>query len=215
MTPYYQDDAVTIYQGDCKKILPNLGRVDLLLTDPPYGIGADKNTRANRQDGKAKSPSRDYGAGNWDAKTIDPWLMMLAMDITTNQIIFGGNYYNLPPSSCWLVWDKQNGENGYADCELAWTNYDKAVRMKSHLWHGMLRKGKEARHHPTQKPLEIMAWALTIAGDSVETVIDPFAGSGTTGRAAKDLGKTAVLIEREEKYCEIAAHRMAQEVLPL
>jgi DNA modification methylase len=212
--PYHEEPAVTIYHGDCRQIMPMLGRFDLLMADPPYGIGADKNTRANTQHGKAKAPSRDYGAGDWDGKPVEEWAMMLARSICDKQVIFGGNYYALPPSKCWLVWDKENGENGYADCELAWSNLDKAVRMKKHLWHGMLRKGGEDRHHPTQKPLEVIQWAILQAGD-VETILDPWAGSGTTGHAAKNLGKKAVLIEREERYCEIAARRLAQDVLPI
>ena len=128
------------------------------------------------------------------------------------QIIFGGNYFTLPPTTCWLVWDKLNGDTDFADCELAWTNLKKAVRRKTHLWNGMIRKGGEDRYHPAQKPLEVITWALGHAGE-VKTIFDPFAGSGTTGRAAKDLGLHCTMIEREERYCEIAAKRMAQEVL--
>jgi len=213
MNHYYQDTAVTIYNGDCRQILPALGEFDLLLTDPPYGIGADNQKQILSRGKKAKA--KDYGEQNWDSSTVEDWLLLLALSKASNQIIFGGNYYNLPPSQCWLVWDKQNGENDFADCEMAWTNYRKSIRLKSHLWNGMIRKNNEERFHPTQKPLEIMTWALTFAGEDAKTIIDPFAGSGTTGRAAKDLGRQAVLIEREEKYCEIAAKRMAQEVLPL
>ena len=213
MNHYYQDSAVTIYNGDCRQILPALGEFDLLLTDPPYGIGADNQKQILSRSKKAKA--KDYGKQNWDSSTVEDWLLLLALSKASNQIIFGGNYYNLPPSQCWLVWDKQNGENDFADCEMAWTNYRKSIRLKSHLWNGMIRKNNEERFHPTQKPLEIMTWALTFAGEDAKTIIDPFAGSGTTGRAAKDLGRQAVLIEREEKYCEIAAKRMAQEVLPL
>lgn len=214
--PYYDRDGITIYQGDCRQIMPLLGRFDLLLADPPYGIGADvmQSKRGGKQGGKALAPSRDYGASNWDAEPVDEWAMMLARTICAKQVIFGGNYYALPPSKCWLVWDKANGENTYADCELAWTNLEKAVRRKVHQWHGMLRKGGEDRHHPTQKPLEVIQWAIQQAGD-VETILDPWAGSGTTGHAAKNLGKRCVMIEREERYCEIAALRLAQDVLPL
>jgi len=119
----------------------------------------------------------------------------------------------------WLVWDKDNGDNGYADCELAWTNLDIAVRKFRWRWMGMLQEQmgdkKEVRTHPTQKPLALMSWCLSLAGDDAKTVLDPFAGSGTTGRACKDLGRKCVMIEREERYCEIAARRMGQEVLPL
>ena len=212
MKPYYQDSAVTIYHGDCREIVPQLGKFDLLLTDPPYGIGADNRKRILSR-GKLANP-KDYGESNWDSETPDSETISLVMSAADKQIIWGGNYFQFPPSSCWLFWDKLNGDNDFADGELAWTNLDKAVRRKSHLWNGMIRKGGEERFHPTQKPLEVITWALSLAGD-VQTILDPFAGSGTTGRAAKDLGRKATLIEREERYCEIAAKRMGQEVLPL
>ncbi len=212
MKPYFQDDAVTIYHGDCRHILPTLGRFDLLLTDPPYGIDADNRKRILSR-GKLAA-AKDYGDSQWDKEPVPAWLMELARSITEKQIIFGGNYYSLPPCKGPLVWDKENGENDFADGEMAWNNLGCALRIKRHLWNGMLRKGGEERHHPTQKPLAVIAWALSLAGD-VASVLDPWAGSGTTGRAAKDLGKTAVLIEREERYCEIAAKRMEQQVLPL
>ncbi len=209
--PYYQDDAVTLYHGDCREILPFLGRFDLLLTDPPYGIGEAKGRNKTRS---CLAVSRDYGSATWDDAPPDPWVLEMARANCAKQIIFGGNYFNLPPCKGPLVWDKQNGESDFADGEMAWNNLGTALRIKRHLWHGMLRKGGEERDHPTQKPLEIMSWCIGLAGD-VQTILDPFAGSGTTGRAAKDLGRKCVLIEREEKYCEIAARRMAQEVLAL
>lgn len=214
--PYYQDAAVTIYHGDNRVIMPQLAPFDLLLTDPPYGIGADAtmHKQGGTKYGKAAAAKRDYAATDWDKNPVDEWVMFLARRLGRKQIIFGGNYYDLPPTRCWLVWDKVNGENEFADCELAWTNLDKAVRKREHMWNGMIRKGGEDREHPTQKPLEVISWALQLAGD-VTTVLDPWAGSGTTGRACKDLGKRCVLIEREERYCEVAAKRMEQEVLPL
>ncbi|MEM6884062.1 MAG: DNA methyltransferase [Verrucomicrobiota bacterium] len=162
--------------------------------------------------GKLAAP-KDYGEeGDWDAAPVEDWVMSLARRLCKKQIIFGGNYYDLPPTKCWLVWDKENGENDFADCELAWTNLEKAVRRKLHQWNGMLRKGKEARHHPTQKPLEVMAWALKQAGE-VQTVLDPWMGSGTTLRACKDAHVHCVGIERQRKYCEIAVDRMAQTTM--
>ena len=122
---------------------------------------------------------------------------------------WGGNYYSLPPTSCWLVWDKQNGTNDFADAELAWTNYPRAVRLKKHLWNGMIRKNGEDRFHPTQKPLEVMTWAIGLAPASL-SILDPFGGSGTTAVAAKQLGRKCTLIEIEEKYCEIAVKRLSQ-----
>lgn len=211
LEPFYADEWVTIYHGDSREILPHLKSFDLLLTDPPYGIGEGDRKRIMSR-GKLATP-KDYGEeGNWDAEPVEEWVMFLARRLCQKQVIFGGNYYDLPPTKCWLVWDKENGENDFADCELAWTNLEKAVRRKLHRWNGMLRKGKEARHHPTQKPLEVMAWALKQAGD-VQTVLDPWMGSGTTLRACKDAHVHCVGIERQRKYCEIAVDRMAQTTM--
>lgn len=219
MKPYYQDDYCTIYHGDCREIMPTLPKVDLVLTDPPYGIGADKNLRANKRHGKAVAHSKDYGVANWDSSTPESWVFGCMLTKCDKSIIWGGNYFALPPSKCWLVWDKDNGENGYADCELAWTNLDKAVRKIRYRWMGMLQEksgdDKEDRFHPTQKPLDVMTWAITQAPDNCQTILDPFMGSGTTLRAAKDLRRRAIGIELEERYCEIAARRLQQEVLAL
>jgi DNA modification methylase len=216
MTPYYEEAGITIYHGDCREILPQLGRFDLLLTDPPYGIGEARNKRGGSQHGAAVAPSRDYGAATWDDAAPAPWVFGMMQSISTSQIIFGGNYFPLPPSKCWLVWDKENGNNGYADCELAWTNLNKAVRRINWRWMGMLQENmesKEERVHPTQKPLGVMKWTISQAPDDVKTIIDPYCGSGTTLVAAKDLGLTATGIELEERYCEIAANRLRQSVL--
>jgi DNA modification methylase len=218
--PYYQDDFVTLYHGDCREIVPTLGKFDLLLTDPPYGIGEssqkikarDLCSKINSQS-KAMAKQKDYGFFDWDQKPIPQDIIFMCQESAKLNIIWGGNYYQMPPSACWLLWDKENGANDFADAEMAWTNIKGAVRLKRHLWNGMLRKDNEVRFHPTQKPLEIIKWCIVLAGDNVKTILDPFAGSGTTGRAAKDLGKKCVMIEREEKYCEIAANRMLQECL--
>lgn len=216
MEAYYNHGGITIYHGDAREVLPTLDSVDLLLTDPPYGIGADKNLRANKQHGRAAAPSKDYGVGNWDSDPPPRWLIEQAIDSARWAIIWGGNFFDLPPSKCWLVWDKDNGSNGYADCELAWTNLDRAVRKIRHRWMGMLQEDmshKEYRDHPTQKPLAVMKWALNQGPNDCATVLDPFMGSGTVLEAAKVLGRSAIGIEIEEKYCEIAAKRLSQEVL--
>jgi len=214
MKPYYQDDYVTLYNGDCREIVPTLGKFDLLLADPPYGINMDTRMQKgkNTKYGTAKSTKRDYGVSNWDKKPIEQEFIDFLITMSIYSIIWGGNYYSVPPASCWLVWDKLNGDNDFADCELAWTNLKKAVRKIEHLWNGMLRAGREERFHPTQKPLAVIKWCITQAPDNVKTILDPFAGSGTTGVAAKELNRKCTLIELEEKYCEIAAWRLSQEV---
>ena len=214
-TPYHQEEAVTIYHGDCRQILPLLGRFDLLMADPPYGIGAAKgNFIGTKKRKNAAAPPRDYGNSEWDNEIVEEWVMLLARQACYKQIIWGGNYYSLPPCKGPLVWDKENGDTAFADGEMAWNNLGCALRIKRHMWNGFQRKGQEERSHPTQKPLEVIQWAILQAGD-VTTILDPWAGSGTTGHAAKNLGKKAVLIEREERYCEIAAKRLSQEVLAL
>ena len=213
--PFYQDDAVTIYHGDCRDILPRLEPVDLVLTDPPYGIGeaAGKNKSRSKI-----AVSKDFGDSSWDDKPIEDTLMDEVRKAGRTQIIFGGNYYKLPPSSCWLIWDKENGATSFADCEMAWTNMNKATRLLRSRWQGMLQadmKNKEFRWHPTQKPLAVIRWCISQAPNNTETILDPFMGSGTILRAAKDLRRKAIGIEIEEEYCEIAATRMAQMVLEL
>lgn len=215
MTPYYQDDAVTIWHGDCREILPSLGRFDLLLTDPPYGIGRDKGMGGGGQAGLCPRRPSEY-AGGWDSERPARATIEACLASAATCIVWGGNYFSdvLPVMPKWLVWDKVQTMPSYSDAELAWTTL-RGVSVKMLRWsgNGLLAKEK-ARWHPTQKPLALMRWCIGLAG-SVQTILDPFAGSGTTGRAAKDLGRKAVLIEREERTCEIAASRMAQEVLPL
>lgn len=215
MTPYYEHGGITIYHGDCREVLPYIPQCDLLLTDPPYGIGEARGKNKSRT--KA-AKAKDYGVALWDDAPPPRWLLEFAREKTRWAIIFGGNYFELPPSSCWLVWDKENGANDFADCELAWTNMPRAARLTRYRWQGM-RQGnmgaKEERVHPTQKPLPVMSWALSLAPDDVQSVLDPFMGSGTTLVAAKQRGLSAIGIDAEERYCEIAAKRLSQEVLPL
>jgi site-specific DNA-methyltransferase (adenine-specific) len=201
MKPYYDQDGITIYHGDCREIVPQLGRFDLLLTDPPYGIG-------EKMKGGTWGMSQKYEKmRKWDTLP-DPSFLQSITALAAHSIIWGGNYFPLPPSRCWLVWDKRNAVPTVADCELAWTNIDKPAKRFS--WN----VGCHDLGHPTQKPLELFSWCLGQVADT-KTILDCYAGSGTTGRAAKDLGLKATLIEREEAYCEIAARRMSQQVLGL
>lgn len=211
--PYYSHGGIEIYHGDCREILGGLTKADLLLTDPPYGIG--EAAGANKSRGKL-AVARDYGNFTWDNQPPSDWLFGLMREKATWQIIFGGNYFPLPPARCWLVWDKQNGASDFADCELAWTNLEKAVRRISWRWAGMLQENmgdKDIRVHPTQKPLGVMSWAITQAPDDVLTVLDPFAGSCSTLVAAKNANRQAIGIEISEEYCEIGAKRLSQETL--
>lgn len=212
MTPYYEDSACVIYHGDCRDILPSLPVCDLVLTDPPYGINANRD-RNSQQWGWV-----DYGDGTWDEQRPDDDLIRSLPAYGKHAIIWGGNYFTdlLPPSQGWLVWDKGQREFSLADGELAWSNFDNALRIYTIPRGRALRDGKV---HPTQKSIALMQWSIGYAdrnaGRKVETILDPFMGSGTTLRAAKDLQRRCIGIERNERHCESAAQRLSQETLGL
>jgi DNA modification methylase len=202
--------AATLYLGDCRDILPTLGKVDAVVTDPPYGIGADTSMAAGSgfQGGGMLAAKRTYEATGWDNKPIPDDVMAMVHAAGPWRIVFGGNYYAMPATSCWLVWDKEvNGH--FADCELAWTNLPKAVRRLRYMWNGMLRANNEPRgDHPTQKPVGVMKWCIGHLPDGCENILDPFMGSGTTGVAAVQMGRKFIGIEREPKYFDIACRRI-------
>ena len=212
--PYYQDKWVTIFNADCREVLPELPKVDLVLTDPPYGRDEIKN---NPSRGKL-AISKNYGLGDWDKEPVDEKLLVLVVSKANHSIIFGGNYFELAASSCWLVWDKDNGDNDFADCELAWTNFSSAVRLFKWRWNGMLQQPnhpKDYRQHPTQKPTGLFSLILSDYSKVGDIILDPFLGSGTTCYCAKKLLRKSIGIEIEEKYCEIAARRCSQEIMEL
>jgi DNA modification methylase len=199
--PYYEQDGITIYHGDCREILPELPKVDLVLTDPPYGIG-------KKMSGGTWGKADKYAEmREWDKPLEQSFARSLCF-LAPIVIIWGGNYYEFPPSRCWFVWDKQNAVHTVADCELAWTNLERPVKRFS----GPV--GVHDTGHPTQKPIKLIQWCLRQA-EEARMILDPFMGSGTTLVAAKHLHRQAIGIEIEEKYCEIAAKRLAQGVLPI
>jgi DNA modification methylase len=224
MKPYYEHAGITIYHGESRELLEAGGlKADLLCTDPPYGIGMSHGAIGGKS-GKGgfggrkfcrSYPAKDFGDSDWDDAPASDGLIEMCRRAAPAQLIWGGNYFNLPPSMRWLVWDKRNDGTGFADCELAWTNQKAAVRIFRYRWNGMLQehggRAKELRLHPTMKPLALMKWCIGFF-PKADSVLDPFMGSGTTLVAAKALGLSAIGIEREEKYCETAAQRLSQEV---
>lgn len=204
------DGAVQLYLGDCLELLPLMGpqSVDAVVTDPPYGIGeaAGKNKSRGRL-----AVAQDYGNLDWDNEPASREAIDECRRVSRWQVIFGGNYFHLPPASCWLVWDKMNGESDFADCELAWTNIPKAVRKIAFRWNGMLRDEVGARVHPTQKPIEVMRWAMSWLPAST-VVLDPYFGSATTGIACIRTNRRFIGIERERAYFDIAVKRIEAEL---
>ncbi len=182
----------TLYCGDCMDILPTLGRVDAVVTDPPYGIGINKSNRL--------SVSRGFGGETWDERAADlSWL--LPMNIPA--IVWGGNYFDLPPTRAPLVWDKNNAGRDFADFEMAWSNLDMVARRI--VMRPMNMDG--GKKHPTQKPIRVMEWCIGFLPDA-RTILDPFMGSGTTGVACAKLGRKFIGIEICEEYFDIACARI-------
>lgn len=187
----------TLYLGDCREILPTLGKVDAVVTDPPYGIGRLAKPSSRLCEGMA-----EYATGcAWDEEAADlSWLV--PMDVPS--IVWGGNYFVLPPSRAPLVWDKNNAGRDFADFEMAWTNLDMVARRI--VFRPMNMDG--GKLHPTQKPIEVMRWCIGWLPDHAATILDPFMGSGTTGVACVKLGRKFIGIEIEPKYFEIACRRI-------
>lgn len=207
MKPYLSEKNIVLYNCDWRELDDEVLRAQLLLTDPPYGLSEAKgNNKSRTKLAKAK----DYGVSNWDDEPPSDFDLIRLRDLTKWQVIFGGNYFILPPSKCWLIWDKVNSGD-FADAELAWTNLDKAVRIFRYLWNGMIKEKPEFRTHPTQKPLALGKFCLSMVPEA-KSVLDPFMGSGTFVVAAKALGLSAIGVDREEKFCEDAAKKLGQEV---
>ena len=216
MKPYYETELGKLYHGDCLEIMPELEIVDLVLTDPPYGINVAKNgySRAKGDFFNGKwIDGKNYGIQEWDSKPPPKEWFEMITSLTNNQIIFGGNYFIewLKNSSCWIVWDKDNGENRNADCELAWTSFETAVRKITWRWNGMFKESPETRYHPTQKPVGLFMQILDKYSELNDLILDPFLGSGTTAIACERLNRRWIGIEISKKYCEIAAKRIENE----
>jgi site-specific DNA-methyltransferase (adenine-specific) len=199
MTPYYQDDSVTIYHGDCREILPLLNTETVVVSDPPYGINYQPGSKWQQITG--------------DAEPFDPAPLLTFAGTT----LFGANHYanRLPNSAGWIIWNKRDrvsrGLPG-SDVEMAWTNRLTQARLITHVWIPHTLRDEQT-YHPTQKPTAVMRFVIAETTSVSEVVLDPYMGSGSTLRAAKDVGRRAIGIETEERYCEIAVERCAQDVL--
>lgn len=209
-TLYYSHGGIDIWHGDCREMLSSI-EADTVITDPPYGINYLKGAG-----GKGAHNRRNIARVLGDNEPFDP-AMLLGY---RNVIMWGAEHYaQRLPEGRWLAWDKLNGVDSYdsfSDVEFAWFNQKGAARIFRYLWKGICRDGeKETRRtHPTQKPVALMAWCISLIPDSA-VIVDPYMGAGSTLVAAKKMGKRAIGIELVEAYCEDAALRLSQEVLSL
>jgi len=191
--------------GDCLDLMKEYSNnhFDLILTDPPYGISA---YATGTMGGGILAKQSTYTATEWDNKRIGKKYFDEMQRVSKNQIIFGGNYYTdyLKPTSCWIVWDKQNGNNYFADCELAWTSFTTATRLHQYRWQGMLQgnmgKGKETRIHPTQKPTPLFEWILKKYSKESDLILDPFMGSGTILESCRNTNRNCIGFEISNEW---------------
>jgi len=200
----------TLYLADCMDVLPTLGKVDAVVTDPPYGINYGKlmKGKGDGNGGLDKNRWKDYGDFDWDADRPAREVFNEILGCSQFQIIWGGNYFSdyLPPSMQWLIWDKCQTFS-LADFEMAWCSQRKAARIFRYSRPEALADG---RHHPTQKPIQLMQWCMEQLPKSCQTILDPFMGSGTTGVACVKMGRKFIGIEREPEYFEIACRRIRE-----
>lgn len=194
-----------LYLGDCRDILPHLPKVDLVLTDPPYGFLSGSSGHGS---GKLKNRKLNVLDTQWDSAPPSDETIRQVISLGGDAILWGGNYFSLPPCRGILIWDKQQPWKNFSAAEMAWTTFNRPAAM-FRISSSLADKGFD-NDHPTVKPLELIEWCLDLAPKTTSTVADPFMGSGTTGVACANMGKTFYGIEREPKYFEIACKRIEQ-----
>jgi len=193
--------------GDCLELMAEIPdkAIDLVLTDPPYGIGMHRQIGLKK--GETGNKWDKFSTHKWDDLPPDKTYFDRIIKISTNQIIWGGNYFGLPATRCFLIWDKIN-RCDYTDCEMAWTSYDTSARIFTYGRGNMQGFRYPERTHPTEKPIVLMKWCLENYSKPNDLILDPFCGSGTTCLAAKMLGRRWIGIDISPEYCHIAEERL-------
>lgn len=201
--------------GDCMEAMKQMPdkAFDLAIVDPPYGIDAASDVRGNTKYGNAKAISKSYGSKDWDKNKPSSEYFIELFRVSKHSIVWGANHIgNFPPSACWVVWDKDNGNNGYADAELAYCTHKSAVRLFRYKWHGMLQehmgRNKEIRIHPTQKPEDLYRWLLKTYANSGDKILDTHLGSGSIAIACYDMGYNLTGCEIDADYYKAALNRI-------
>lgn len=211
-----QFGKVTIYQGDCMELMSGLGdkSFDLSVVDPPYGIDAANTfSGEQRKSGNGAAMKTAFEKKSWDIGIPDSDYFKELMRASSNQIIWGANYMShlLPPSMGWIVWDKDNGTTKFSDAELAFTSFERALRIWKYTWNGMIQgdmKNKEIRIHPTQKPVKLYDWILSNYAKPEQRILDTHLGSASSAIAAYYFGCEFVGIELDADYFDAACKRL-------
>lgn len=190
------------YHMDCMEYMRRIPDkyFDLAVVDPPYGIGITKS-----------GVLKKYNANQnqWDRAVPDQTYFDELFRVSKNQIIWGGNYYNLPPTRCFLIWDKRQPENvSFASCEFAWTSFNQSA--KTFYWHPQKHRGN--RIHPTQKPVELYAWIYSRYANPGDKILDTHLGSGSSRIAAYDAGLDFVGCEIDEDYFNAQDQRFLRHI---
>ena len=196
---------INIYNQDCLEAMREMSdnQFDLAIVDPPYGINA-----ANMQMGN--NSRKKWGKKDWDKNTPTPEYWNELFRVSKNQIVWGGNYFYLPPSKCWVVWDKNNGESDFADGEMAWTSFDKPMRIKKIHWTGSASNWEDTKGkiHPTQKPVKLYEWLLMNYAKEGDKILDTHLGSGSIAIACHNLGYDLTGYELDKEYYDNAIKRI-------
>ena len=209
MKPYYDHAGIVIYHGDCREILPQLGRFDLLLTDPPFGVGNFVQV-TGRLMGRGSNRAKPV---EWNENPPDADLFRLFQAKSKHRIIWGANFFNcFEERGGAIIWDKCQSMPNFSKADIASCTHFQKTEIIRIPWTNFTVTHKAESDHPCERPIELYEWCIGYLPFKAETIIDPYMGSGTTLVAAKNLGRKAIGIEIEEKYCEIAAKRLSQEV---
>ena len=212
---------MNLINDDCMNILPDYADdyFDLAIVDPPYGIKEDGKSNHSRG---LLAETTKFTPKDWDKNSPDKSYFDELLRVSKNQIIFGANHFisKIPyDSSCWIVWDKENGATDFADCELAWTSFKTAVRKYKFMWHGMLQgnmKEKQVRIHPTQKPRQLYSWLLENYAEPTDKILDTHLGSGSIAIACHYFGiKEFVGIEIDKEYFDMASKRIEKQTMQI
>ncbi len=212
--------TATLYQGDCMDLMATLAddAFELAIVDPPYGIDAANTfSGEKRKSGNGAAMKSAFDKKSWDLVTPDKHYFDNLFRVSHHQILWGANYMaeHISSSMGWIVWDKDNGTTKFSDCELAYTSFQVALRKFKFTWNGMVQgdmKNKEARIHPTQKPVKLYEWLLTNYAKQGDKILDTHLGSGSSAIAANKLGFAFVGIELDKDYFNAACKRIEKAI---